>query len=116
MNLRDTVLNPRAVDTGKQHPLATQGAAADSEQEKVDWLKAVHVSSGSSLVESGVLFSFQVTVHLGDRSARKTGKEVNGEAERLIRDPVALVSFVPVQRNSEGRAAHDSLAAGTAQA
>ncbi len=90
VNLRDTVLNPRAVDAGKQHPLATHGAMADSEHEKVDWLKAVHVSSGSPLVGPGVLFSFQVTVHLGDRSARKTGKKVNGEAERLIRDPLAL--------------------------
>ena len=115
VNLRDTVLNPRAVDAGKRHPLATQGAMADSEHEKVDWLKAVHVSSGSPLVGPGVLFSFQVTVHLGDRSARKTGKEVNGEAERLIRDPLALVNFVPAQRNSDGRAAHDSLAASTAK-
>ena len=116
VNLRDTVLNPRAVDAGKQHPLATQGAMADSEHEKVNWLKAVHVSSGSPLVGPGVLFSFQVTVHLGDRSARKTGKEVNGEAERLIREPLALVNFVPVQRNSDGRAAHDSLAVSTAKA
>ncbi len=116
VNLHDTVLNRQAVDTGKQHPLATQGARADSEHEKVDWLKAVHVSSGSSLVGPGVLFSFQVTVHLGDRSARKTGKEVNGEAERLIRDPVALVNFVPVQCDSDGRAAYDSLAVGTAKA
>ena len=116
VNLRDTVLNPRAVDTGKQHPLATRGAMADSEHEKVDWLKAVHVSSGSPLVGPGVVFFFQVTVHLGDRSARKTGKQVNGEAERLIRDPVALASFVPAQRNSDGRAAHDSLAVLTAKA
>ena len=116
VNLRDTVLNPRAVDAGRQHPLATQGAMADSEHETVNWLKAVHVSSGSPLVGPGVLFSFQVTVHLGDRSARKTGEEINGEAERLIRDPLALVNFVPAERNSDGRAAHDSLAASTAKA
>ena len=116
VNLRDTVLNPRAVDTGTQHPLATQRAMAGSEHEKVDWLKAVHVSSGSSLVKSGVLFSFQVAVHLGDRSARKTGKVINGEAERLIRDPVALVNFVPAERGRDGQSAPDRLAVSTAKA
>ena len=89
---------------------------AGSEHEKVNCLKAVHVSSGSSLVGPGSLFSFQVTVHLGDRSARKTGKEVNGEVERLIQEPLALVTFVPAQRNSDGRPEHDGLAVNTAKA
>lgn len=93
VSLRDTVLNPRAVDTGKQHP------------------RFKRVPPGWA--RGGVLLPGHGAS--GDRSARKTGKQVNGEAERLIRDPVALASFVPAQRNSDGQVIYDSLTVGTAK-
>jgi hypothetical protein len=95
VNVKSTVLNKNAVDGNVLHPLAVGAAAPDGDKERMSWLKCIHVSEGAPQIGHGNLFSFHVTVQLGDRSARRNGNLVTGTAERLLDDRVATVAMVP---------------------
>lgn len=99
VNIKDVVLNPRAIDSGKLHPLAVSGSLPGDDSERINWLKAIAITEDRPMPGASLLYSFQVTIHLGDRSARRTGKHVEGSAQRVIDGALGTILMVPV---SEG--------------